>query len=247
MRNRIIAGALGCALLSGGAVAAFAATPANTTLDFKVKPSTTNAGTLKKPKITNLTVTIKGDTTDGMGQPATSVALNTILPRQWRINSERWPKKKRCSIQKVNQQKSDKSCPNGSKVGSGTSIAKVNDGASTQKLFVTAYVIENGDIGFFLKNDGGATVNQMIVGNTVKGFKLNVKIPREIQEPFPGLPTGISLLKVNFKGSVRVKGKPIGILSTIGCPKSKKWRFTEVNVYRGGASNKDTDTVRCTK
>ncbi len=188
---------------------------------------------------------IKGDTTDGTGQPATSTSLNTVLPKEWRINSERWPKSKRCDIKKVNQDKNTKSCPKGSQVGSGTSKAKVNNGGAEQNLIVTAFVIKNGDIGFFLKNDGGASVNQMIQGNTVQGFKLNVKIPPEIQEPFPGLPTGITLLQVNFKGSTKVKGKQVGILETRGC-KTGKWKFTEINIYRDG-KNKDTDTVKCKK
>ncbi len=245
MRNRFLAGALTCALLSGGAVAAFAVPASETTLDFQVKPSTTDAGTLKRPKITNLQVTIKGATTDGTGQPATSIALNTTLPRQWRINSERWPKNKRCSITQVNQDKTTESCPAGSKVGSGTSQAKFNEGAATQNLNVTAFVIKNGDIGFFLKSVGGAAVNEMIVGNTVNGNKLNVKIPPQIQEPLPGLITGITLLKVNFKGTTTVRGKKIGILHTTGCV-NKRWKFTETNIYRDG-KNTDTDTVRCTK
>ena len=245
MRNRFMASALACALLSGGAVAAFAAPANQTTLDFQVKPSSTNAGTVQKPKITNLQVTITGDTVDGTDQPSTSTSLNTVLPRQWVINSERWPKNKRCSITQVNQDQNTSSCPAGSKVGSGTSKAKVNKGQAEQNLIVTAFVIKNGDIGFFLKNDGGATVNQMIVGNTVNGNKLNVKIPPEIQEPFPGLPTGITLLKVNFRGTTMVKGKKIGILATTGCVRGK-WKFTQVNIYRDGR-NSDTDTVKCTK
>lgn len=245
MRTRFLASGLACALLSVGAVAAFAVPANETTLDFQVKPSSTKAGTVKKPKITNLAVTIKGGTTDGTGQPATSTALNTTLPKQWVINSERWPKSKRCSITQVNQDKDTSSCPSGSKVGSGRSQAKINEGNGEQNLDVTAFVIKNGDIGFFLKNDGGATVNEMIVGNTVNGNKLNVKIPPQIQEPFPGLITGISLLKVNFKGTAMVKGKKIGILATTGCVR-RKWKFTVVNVYRDG-KNTDTDTVNCTK
>ena len=243
MRNRFLASALACALLSGGAVAAFAVPASETTLDFQVKPSSTKAGTKKKPKITNLEVTITGDTKDGTDQPATSTALNTVLPKQWRINSERWPKNKRCDIQQVNQDKTTQSCPKGSKVGSGTSKAKVNKGGAEQNLVVTAFVIKNGDIGFFLKNDGGASVNEMIVGNTVGGNKLNVKIPPQIQEPFPGLPTGITLLEVKFGGKIKVKGKNVGILDTTGC-KNKKWKFTETNVYRDGKKS-DSDTVKC--
>lgn len=50
-------------------------------------PSKKNAGTKKRPTITNLKVVIKGGTITGEGQPATSTALNSILPTTWRINS----------------------------------------------------------------------------------------------------------------------------------------------------------------
>jgi hypothetical protein len=50
LRNRFLSGALACALLSGGAGAAFAVPAAQTTLDFQVKPGATKAGTKKKPK-----------------------------------------------------------------------------------------------------------------------------------------------------------------------------------------------------
>ena len=245
MRNRFLGSALVCALLSGGAIAAFAAPASDTTLDFQVKPSTKNAGTKKNPKATDLSVTIKGDTKDGTDQPATSVALNTILPKQWRITSERWPRKFRCSITKVNQDKNTSSCPKKSKVGSGTSKAKAGGGGFEQNLFVTAFVIKNGDIGFFLKNDGGANVNEMIQGVTSGGNKLSVKIPKTVQEPIAGVTTGITLLKVKFDGRIRDDGERIGILETTGC-KNRRWKFTEVNIYRDG-QNRDTDTVRCTK
>lgn len=259
MRNRFVAGTLACALLSGGAAAAFAATAADTTLDFNAKPNSTKSGTPAKPKIMTLKVTIEGGTKDGTGQPATSTSLNTVLPAGWKINSGKWPTSARCSFTQVNADKNPSSCmtnkTKGSKVGSGTSRAKVNNGAAEQKLIVTAFVLKagdalptggktkNGDIGFFLKNDGGAATNEMIVGSTPGGTKLNVKIPPQIQEPFPNLPTGISLLEVNFGGTIKAKGKKIGILSTTAC-KNKKWKFTEVNIYRDGKKS-DSDTVAC--
>ena len=255
MRNRLISGALACALLSGGAVAAFAVPASDTTLDFQVKPGSTKAGTKDKPKITSLQVTITGATKSGTGQPSTSTALNTVLPKQWKINAGKWPSKSQCSFTEVNTDKNASSCPKASKVGSGTSQAKVNDGKGNQDLTVTAFVIKagdalpdggktkKGDIGFFLKNVGGASVNEMIVGSTPGGNKLNVAIPKQIQEPFPGLPTGITLLKVKFAGKIKVNGKNVGILTTTGC-KNKKWKFTETNVYRDGKKS-DSDTVKC--
>lgn len=250
MRSRSLVASIAAVAVLGGTVTAFAVTPAESTLDAQFSPSKKNAGTKKRPAITNLKVVIKGGTITGEGQPATSVALNSILPGTWRINSERWPRSKRCDITKVNRAKSTKPCPRGSKVGSGVSNAAFGDGAGNQQLAVTAYVIKNGDLGFFLRGSTPTQVAQMIQGVTSRGNRLSVKIPRNLQEPVPNVTTGITLLTVNFKGTTKIgkgrKRKTIGILHTTGC-KNSKWKFTQVDVYRGGQKKSDTDTVACRK
>jgi hypothetical protein len=124
LRNRFLSGALACALLSGGAAAAFAVPASDTTLDFQVKPGSTKAGTKKKPKNTTVMLSIEGGIKGAEGVPATSKGLNISLPATWRINSERWPKKARCDIRQVNLDKDTSSCPRGSQVGEGTTIAQ---------------------------------------------------------------------------------------------------------------------------
>ena len=245
MRNRFVVGALTCALLSGGAIAAFAVPASDTTLDFQVKPGSTKAGTTKKPKNTTLQLSIIGGTEDGTGQPATSTALNITLPPTWKLNSDRWPKRARCDIAEVNQEKNTSSCPKGSKIGSGTSVVKGAGGAVTRTLLVTAFVIENGDLGFFIKNKAGESpqVNEMIPGATPRPNKINVKIPDTVQEPIEGVPTGIELLKFKLSATATVKGKTIAIAQTTGC-KRGKWKFSVENVYRDGKQS-EPDTVNC--
>lgn len=245
MRNRFVVSALTCALLSGGAIAAFAAPASDTTLDFQVKPGSNDAGTVKKPKNATLQLSINGDTKDGTDQPATSTGLNISLPKTWTLNSERWPKAARCSITKVNQDKNTSSCPKPSKVGAGRVIAKGAGGAVTRTLIVTAFVIKNGDLGFFIKNKEGESpqINEMIQGVTSGGNKINIKIPETIQEPIEGVPTGIVQLQFRLKATAKIKRKTTSIVQTTGC-KQKKWKFTLVNIYRDG-KNTDTDTVTC--
>lgn len=247
MRSRTLVASIAAVAVLGGGVTAWAVTPAESTVDVQFTPSKTNAGTKKRPAITNLKVVIKGGTTTGEGQPATSTALNTILPGTWRINSERWPRARRCSITEVNRAKSTAPCPRGSKVGSGVSNAAFGEGGGNQRLTVTAYVIKNGDLGFFLRGTDPTQVAQMIQGVTSNGNRLSVKIPQNLQEPVPGVTTGITLLTVNFKAITRLRGgRRIGILQTTGC-KNRQWKFGFVDVYRGGATKRDTDIVRCTK
>lgn len=247
MRNRFVVSALTCALVSGGAVAAFAVPAEDTTLEFQAKPGSIRAGTKEKPKNTTLKLTIKGGTEDGTGQPATSRGLNISLPSTWRINSDRWPKKARCDMAQVNQDKNTSSCPEGSQVGSGKTIAQGADGAITRTLLANAFVVKNGDLGFFIQNKEGESpqINEMIPGVTSKGTKIDVKIPVTIQEPIEGVPTGILLLQFKLDATARIKGKKTAIVQTLGC-KKRKWKFGLVNVYRDGKSP-DTDTVRCKK
>ena len=245
MRNRFLSGALACALLSGGAAAAFAVPASETTLDFQVKPGATKAGTKKTPKNATVMLAIKGGIEEGAeGQPATSKGLNISLPATWKINSERWPKKARCDIAEVNRDKDTSSCPKGSQVGKGQTIAQGANGAITRTLIVTAFVIENGDLGFFIKNKAGESpaINEMIQG-VVKGSKINVKIPTTIQEPIEGVPTGIQLLEFKLSATAKIKGKKTAIVQTTGCKKGK-WKFGLTNVYRDGKKS-DSDTVKC--
>lgn len=253
MRSKHLLVALVGVLTLGVALTAWASPAADSTLNVTFKPGTKKGGSAKKPQAQTLRIVFRGGTTTGMGQPETATSLNTVLPKQWRINSERWPRSKRCDIAKANQMKSAKVCPKGSKVGFGRSQAKASDGGLTQNLDVQAFVIKNGDIGFYLNDlpPRVSDVDQMIPGQTFGGNKLNVKIPTNLQS-IAGLDVGITLLTTTFNGRVRVKGKTIGVIESRGCPRRGPWRFTETFVYKNrpgqsGATGKDSDTAPCVK
>ena len=245
MRNRFVVSVLSGALLCGGAVAAFAVPASDTTLRFEAKPGSAKAGTKENPRNTTLELSIIGGTDDGTGQPATSTGLNISLPSTWRLNSDRWPNRARCDIDEVNQEKNTSSCPKGSKVGSGTAIVKGAGGAVVRTLLLTAFVIENGDLGFFVKNKAGESpqVNEMIPGATPRANKINVRIPKTVQEPIEGVPTGIELLEFDLSAYARIQGKRTAIVQTTGC-KRRKWKFSVENVYTDGRKT-DSDTVNC--
>lgn len=254
MRRRTLVGVLASLLTLAVAVSAWAVgSTANTEVSVKYTSSSKNAGTKKKPTATTLNLVLRSKTKNGRGQPATSVSLNTLLPKGWNINSRRWPRSRRCDINKVNQQKDDSVCPKGSKVGAGKSVAKGGADESkpsgpsngiTERIDVTAHVIKNGNIGFLLEGEPVQVNPSMIVG-VARGRKLNVKIPKTVQEPVPGVATGIELLQVKFNGRTRVKGKRIGILQTTGCS-NRRWKLTFTNIFRSGRQS-NSDTVRCRK
>ena len=64
-------------------------------------------------------------------------------------------------------------------------------------------------------------------------------------QPVPGLFTGITKLEVKFTGRTKVKGKTIGTVSSVGCPKSKKWNFTFQNVLLGGGKINNKTSIAC--
>jgi len=254
LRRRTLVGLLASLLTLAVAVSAWAVgSPSNTdgSVDFTV--GSKNAGTKAKPKNTSVNVILRAKTKNGNGQPATSTSLNVLLPKGFVQNSKRWPPKRRCDIDKVNAQGDDSVCPTGSKVGNGKSIAK--GGADETKpsgdnngiketIVVTAHVIESGDLGFFL--DGmPVTIRPSMIRGVVSGRKLNVKIPPTVQEPVPGVATGIELLQFKLSGTAVIKGKRTGIIQTTACP--KRWTLSFTNVFRGGARETNKDLSSCRK
>jgi hypothetical protein len=242
VRKKSVLGALVGVLALSVAAIAIANPASDTTLDVTTVVKPKKAGTKANPKPEVLTLTIAGGTVSGTGQPSTSTQINSLVPDTFIQQSRKWPKSKRCDIDEVNNAKSDSVCPKGSKVGFGSSQAKAGNGSIIQDLELTAFVIKNGNIGFFL-NGSTPVQTQVMLESKVKGRQLNTVIPPNVQEPVPGFATGITLLKVTFNGKVKVKGETIGILESKGC-KNHKWKFTITNIYRDG-SKKDSDTVAC--
>jgi hypothetical protein len=244
VRSKRLVGLLAGVLCLALAGVALANTGAQSVINITAKPGSKNGGTKKKPQAQpKLTISIKGSTKDGTGQPQSSKAITTTLPSTWKINSAKWPKSKRCNIAKVNAAKSDKSCK-GLSVGSGTSQAKAGNGGITQNLKLTAYVTNTGGIGFFLSGDRPTVVRLMLDGK-VKNNVLTNNIPPSVQKT-AGLPVGITDLTVNLNGKVKVKGKTIPLAQSTGC-KGGKFLFKVTSAYVDGVKGSDTDTVACKK
>ena len=255
MRRRTLVGLLASLLTLAVAVSAWAVgSPSNTDASVDYTVGSKNSGTRAKPKNTSINLTLRAKTKNGNGQPATSTSLNILLPKGFVQNSKRWPARRRCDIDKVNAQGDDSVCPTGSKVGNGRSLAKggadetkpsgPNNGI-TETIVVTAHVIENGNLGFFL--DGKpVTIRPSMIQGKVSGRRLNVVIPPTVQEPVPGVATGIELLQFKLNGTARIKGKRTSVIQTTACA-GRKWTLSFTNVFRGGARETNKDISSCTK
>lgn len=243
MRKRLFLGAVIGALSVFLASLAWANPVADTNLDLTVKASSKKGGSKKKPTSQKITVTWKGSTKSGTGQPSNTTVIKFGLPKEWVLNTKKWPQKKACDLGKAESDKSK--CPRGSKVGTGKSQALAANGAITQNLNVTAFVGKRGGLGFFVEGSQPVEVAAMLPGKISRSRNLTVQIPSNIQEPAPGVLTGITLLNVKFGGSTKDGRKKVNLLESKGC-KKKKWSFTSSFTYRDG-SLKAPATVKCRK
>jgi hypothetical protein len=241
VKKPIAMGALLCALslaVPGTAAAEHENTLTN--LDFTTK--TNRAGTAKRPRPVPLGIAVTQTTSDGSGQPATSTALRIALPREFRWRGSLWPRRKRCNPVTVNRTRNDGACPRGSRVGGGHVTAVAGGGGLVEEIDVSAYVTTGGDLGLFLDAIAPVPIQTMLVGEVSRARTIRVAIPRNIQEPAPGVLTGISTLRFSLNGSVRLKGRRRGAVESVGC--RRRWTLAFESVFRHG-SIVDSDTVRC--
>jgi hypothetical protein len=121
-------------------------------------------------------------------------------------------------------------------------------GQIKRTLLLEAYMLTDGNMGAFVQTAAGQApaVKRMEVGK-VSGRVWNVAIDKVVQEPVPGIPTGIRTLDFGFKNAkAKVKGKTIGFAQSTGCS-GGKWTTTVQNTYRDGKGKPATDTVKCKK
>jgi hypothetical protein len=251
VRKRVIGAVIGVLALvfASVAYAQNQGTTGNTKTSINVTNISTKGGTKKKPtQHTKLRLVITSDTVNGQGQPATSTAIKTTLPKGWTFNTKKWPKKARCSLTQVNTDQSTKSCPKGSKVAGGVTKVDALGGSIKRTLNLSAYVLTNGDLGTFVETAPGEapSVKRMLKGK-ISGRVWDPQIDAVVQEPVKGIPTGIRTLDFQFKNAkAKVKGKTIGFAQSTGCS-GGSWTFQVQNTYRDGKGKPATDKVACKK
>ena len=231
--------ALAIAALFGLTTVAQAATVAK--LDLSLSPS--KAGTKKKPRAAKLNFAFTLGTDDGTS-PATAKEVVVSFGKGIRFNSARFPS---CTLAILNT-KGPKACPKGSKVGTGSAVALVGGTpgepppSTTETLKITTF---NGPKGktylLFLDGDSPAPIKQALVGKLSRaggayGYKLDVTIPANLQQPITGvfaplvdfkIKTGATYTKTR---TVTRKGKRTRVrtrynyIETYACP-ARSWPF----------------------
>lgn len=244
MLNKILTGCALAGVLTLSIAGPAMADVANSTLDTSLKVSPAKAGTPKKPKPLELTLRMEGGTKTGTGMPSTSTRLKVQLPSGIVWNGKAWPKKQRCDVNRVNRERSLKSCPKGAIVGKGHVTALAGDGSLVEEIDVTAAVTSAGNLGLFLDATVPVPIQTMLEGKVSKTGLIDVAIPANIQQPALGVRSSIKTLTFTLEGKTKVKGRSMGVVASTGCKKS--WKMKVTNVLTDGSLT-DTASASCRK
>jgi hypothetical protein len=253
MRRIHLIGAAAAALLLAIAVAAaYGNAPSSeTTFDTTSKFTPRDAGTKNSPKAEKVTLTQTGASDPAGRSPQTTTDVLIQLPSTLRWYGKKWARSKRCDADKANNAHSDSGCPRGSRIGSGhvkaSNSNETTGGKIDEEIDLTAYVLTDGSLGLWLEATKPVSITTMLVGKiSRKNTRISVHIPDNVQQPIPGVPTGIETLNFTLTGKTRSKGKTYGAISSIGC-KRRKWVTKTTSLYRDGGRKSDNATSRCTK
>lgn len=233
------------------AVAAALAVPgaaqAEVIQDFTISASPTTASTKKKKR--SVTLKVKTGTRDTSGAlPPTTKEATLFFPKGSVWNGDKFPK---CDADDISGDKSTDDCPKGSIIGKGKASGDATGGITQDDLTI---VVANG---------GKSTVNMFVEGRSplriqsnieakIKrvsgkyGIRLTVPIPKNLQEPAPGVAVAITNFEVKVGKSRKIKGKTRGIIEITRCDKGK-WSGEGTFEYTNAPDIKESRTIKCKK
>lgn len=231
------------AIAVGGTVGvAYAAV--DKTQGLTVKTSSAS-GTKKKPKKVSLDVTTSTKAVT-QAQSGTFAATEAVISfdKNLKFNNTKFPT---CTAPKAVAG----TCPADTKVGSGAAEAEVGTGGPIVANFkITAYNGAKGTLILFLQGlktaKYDATAQQKTIIGTLKpasgkyGRKLVVPIPKDVQQPVPGLRA--TLTSFNTKVSKTYKG--INYVESVGCS-AKKYNFSGAFKFDDGDAKTALTTAAC--
>ena len=190
--------------------------------DLTVTISPTKTGTKKKPKPTKVSLTLKNEDSS-----QTADRLQVFMAKQIKTSTKGL---KKCSAAKLEAQ-GKAGCSKASRVGNGTAdaIAGVNTGSPAPLKFnITAYLIGNNRIGFYLEQQGGE-IRVLAKGRFKKasgryGGVLDIEIPQLAREFPPGTFNGL----VGLKADLYKKSGKRALFKSVGCTSTRELPFNLV-------------------
>jgi hypothetical protein len=251
MRKLVVAIAA-CAGLLALAALAYAGSD-DASIDVNASLASNGTGTKARPE--NETLRLSFNQTDPDPQPPTSTAILIDLPGQLNLGGlRRWSSGRRCDSRRADQRKSDRVCPRGSRVGRVNVTAKASNGAITQILRGTVYVIKPrsrgasasqaaAGLGFWITSTSPVAIAQFLPGKlNFRTGVLNVSIPRNLQQPIAGVKSSIERLTANIGGRDPRGG---ALVRSTGCPRSRRMNLKVTLVNDDGGRVSDSGAIRC--
>jgi hypothetical protein len=208
------------AALTALALAAVAIAQTPPSIEVTATASPTKAGTKSQPKSEKINLLI-----DNNRESKTSASkIEISFPKTLKLSTKGL---KTCSVSKLDSQ-GKASCPRGSAAGVGTAEALLNPTSpnpATLKFNVTTFVSGKNLLAFYLEQQGtDSGVQQALpakittVSNKVYGQKLTINIPKNLQQPAPGVYSAL----VQIKNSLGLKSGSNALVKSIGCPKARE-------------------------
>jgi hypothetical protein len=234
LRKYLIAGLAIVALVALSAVAVAQVTYNHTmTADTTVK----KAGTKKKPK--NATGSI-GIVTDPDHEPSVDV-FEYLFPKELKVSTKGF---NYCTLEKLSADQTDANCPKNSKVGTGTARAYLGSRNAEPLNFVIAIYANKVGMTLWLTATGALDIRRAIPIVIAKGSggyaqKLVADIPPDV-EAAGGVPVILESVDVALGAKVTKKvkqgkkkvNKSFYVLSSVGCPSSKKLALGTRLIYK---------------
>lgn len=240
MRRIILTSLAAVTALSVAAAPATAAMNSKQGLKASVSPN--KAGTSKKPRNVDLTVN-PFVTLDPSDPPFATTKAVVYLDKNLVFNNRKF---KACSSAKILA--SEKSCPSGSKVGSGSAQGKAL--GLTENLKITAYNAGKTGLNLLVVGNAPLTIRSVLVGKLQGasgkyGKKLVVAIPEDLQQPAPGAFATLTNFRVKINRSAKIKGKTTKYVQLKGCPSNKKLNFSGDFSFTNGEKQTAAATAGC--
>jgi hypothetical protein len=218
----------------------------NQTLEGSISPK--RVGTPNQPRPATLTVTTTGDTIPPGGQPPTLTRAVILFPRGASANGRLFTSCQPAAL----QQRGPGGCPRSSRLGSGSAEGKVGD------LVVPAEVdVFNGPRGrsvlFWIEATQPVSIRAAVVAPLRRlrggryGYRLTFPVPDNIQQPLPGLETGVTLFRVKVGATRMVRGRRRGYIETSACPRSGRAPLRGTFSYRAHADVTVDNTIACSR
>jgi hypothetical protein len=219
LRKTLIAALTALTALALAAVA-LAQNPAPS-IEVTATVSPSKAGTKNKPKSEKLNLNI----VNSKESKTSASKIEISIPKSMKLSTKGL---KTCSVSKLDSQ-GKASCPKGSLAGIGTADALVNPSSASPaplKFNVSTFVAGKNLLAFYLQQQGTDSGVQQalpakitkVSGSKVYGQKITISIPKNLQQPAPGVYSAL----VQIKNSLGLKSGKHALVKSIGCPKARE-------------------------